>query len=538
MSKPFSIVFFIVITHSSFQAQISITQLIDSLAFVSESSQKSVLSNRIAKELKDIDWERTLHYLEYSEKEAGKSGSYKTLANFYITAADIYYEKDVLDVALNYYQKAYEIYKQNNDIQQIFKLENDLAIIYARLNNKDKALYYFKKVYNFQAKQQDSIYLAQILNNIGTLYIEKNIDSSEIFYLKALKIAKKLQDTKLNAYLYTNLGRVYFKKNEHLKAKKYFAKAINLTEKDLENDVKSMIYQLTSEYFYKNKEYDSAIYYAGKAMNLLKNVPYSFKKQNVVRILYKTYLNKKDYQNASKYFELYDAIRDSINVEEKAVNVERLKLEQEYKTKKQIALLKEKKRKFRYIIIGLSLVSGLLILIIILVKYKNKLSKVQLEKELVEAKRQELLAKLELKNRSLISKAMTEIHRTEIIQSIINDLKRVKLKAVKKETERDIDRIINRLSKDMNNNVWNEFEISFAKVHERFIRNLNKKHPNLTSKDRRLCSLLLLNLTTKEIALIFGQSVKSVENARTRLRKKLGLTNAKIDLTTYLNSIS
>jgi len=47
-----------------------------------------------------------------------------------------------------------------------------------------------------------------------------------------------------------------------------------------------------------------------------------------------------------------------------------------------------------------------------------------------------------------------------------------------------------------------------------------------------------LNLSTKEISQITGQSFKSVENARTRLRKKLKITNLGTDLTIYLSEFN
>ncbi len=538
MLKCFIGILIITATYTSLYAQDHVTLLIDSLTFVKIHEERARLSNEIAWELKDTDWKRTLHYLEYSEEESKASGSYETLAKFYVNAANIYYDKEVLDVALNYYQKAYLIYSQNNDKQEIFKLENDLAIIYARMNDNDKALYYFRKVYEYQAKQKDSIYLAKILNNMGTLFLKEDVDSSETYYLKSLEIASRLNNIELHAYLYTNLGRVYYLMDEQQKAQEYFEKSLAIAKTNLDDGTKSMVFQLASEYFFKSKQNDSAIHYAKKAIDLLKEDTYSFKKQDVVRTLYKAYLIKEDYKNASTYFEMYDVIRDSINVEEKAVNVERLKLEMEYRTKDNIRTLEVNKKKSGYIIIGLSLISGLLILIIILVRYRNRLSKVQLEKELIEAKRKELNVSLELKNNMLIAKAMTEIYRTEVILGILEDLKDIKLKAVKKETQHAIDFIVKRFEKNSNVNIWKEFEISFEQVHASFYKNLNKKHPSLTSNDRRLCALLKLNLTSKEISQISGQSFKSVENARTRLRKKLDLTNTKTDLVVYLNTLN
>ena len=70
---------------------------------------------------------------------------------------------------------------------------------------------------------------------------------------------------------------------------------------------------------------------------------------------------------------------------------------------------------------------------------------------------------------------------------------------------------------------WNMFQSNFDRIHENFFRTLKEKFPDLTSGDLRLCALLRLNLPTKEIAKLMNISVRGVDAARYRLRKKLGL---------------
>ncbi len=519
-------------------AQDRVEILLDSLTLLSNGKDVSRVSQKIALELKDSDWDRALTYLDYAEKEAlTSSGSKEDLADFFITAADIYYSKDVFDIALEYYQKAYNIYNETNDTLNKYKLENDLAIIYARSNNRDKAHYYFQKVYDYQVKQNDSVYLAKILNNLGTLYFESDIDSSYTFYQRALNIVEKLDDNRLKIYVYTNLGKTYYAKDKLEEAQKYFDKSNSLINTKVKGDVRGYVYKSLSEYYFSLKQNDSAIHYANKLANLFDNNQYSFGNLNAMKILYTANLAEENFKDASTYFELYDTIRDSINTEEKAVNVERLKLRQEYKIKDQKREFEEDRKKFKYFLVGMSLIIALLILGILLIKYRNKISNLRLESELVEVKQKDLKTSLELKSKVLVAKAMTEIHRTEIIEGILEDLKHIKRKAVKKETQQAIDYIVKRLEKNTSTNLWNEFEVSFEQVHESFYKNINNQHPDLTAKDRRLCALLVLDLTSKEISQITGQSFKSVENARTRLRKKLNLTNTKMDLITYLHQL-
>ena len=73
--------------------------------------------------------------------------------------------------------------------------------------------------------------------------------------------------------------------------------------------------------------------------------------------------------------------------------------------------------------------------------------------------------------------------------------------------------------------MWSEFETHFSTVFEDFYINLNKRYPGLTPNESKLCALLRLNLSTKEIASITAQNPKSVDMARYRLRKKMNLNS-------------
>ena len=53
--------------------------------------------------------------------------------------------------------------------------------------------------------------------------------------------------------------------------------------------------------------------------------------------------------------------------------------------------------------------------------------------------------------------------------------------------------------------------------------NLSAKFPNLTTNELKLCALLRLRLSSKEIASINNITAKSVDMNRYRLRKKFGI---------------
>lgn len=65
-------------------------------------------------------------------------------------------------------------------------------------------------------------------------------------------------------------------------------------------------------------------------------------------------------------------------------------------------------------------------------------------------------------------------------------------------------------------------------------KKLIKEFPDLTVNERRLCALLSINMSTKEISDITRQSAHSINMARSRLRKKFGLTNRQASIQEFL----
>ena len=96
--------------------------------------------------------------------------------------------------------------------------------------------------------------------------------------------------------------------------------------------------------------------------------------------------------------------------------------------------------------------------------------------------------------------------------------------------------IIHRLQKthDTSDN-WAEVEKTLASNNDAFFENLLKEYPNLTKNERKLCTLIHMNLSTKEIANITHQSIGSINVARSRLRQKFGLTDSETSLIAFLD---
>lgn len=75
-------------------------------------------------------------------------------------------------------------------------------------------------------------------------------------------------------------------------------------------------------------------------------------------------------------------------------------------------------------------------------------------------------------------------------------------------------------------NNWDEFRIRFELSHPDFYPKLLAAHPSLTKNEKDLCTLLALNMNTKEIASLTQKSARSIETYIYRIRKKINLDPA------------
>jgi FixJ family two-component response regulator len=81
------------------------------------------------------------------------------------------------------------------------------------------------------------------------------------------------------------------------------------------------------------------------------------------------------------------------------------------------------------------------------------------------------------------------------------------------------------LKQELSANTWKQFEIQFSEVHPGFQERLIGRFPDLTPNERRLCSFIRLSMNSREIVALTRQSGKSIEVARTRIRRKMNLTH-------------
>lgn len=146
------------------------------------------------------------------------------------------------------------------------------------------------------------------------------------------------------------------------------------------------------------------------------------------------------------------------------------------------------------------------------------------QQRMQQLKNEMLETELQNKSNELTLQTTALVKRNEATQALLEELDR------QKETlgDRYPNKLYNRLRSLMESTLndqadWVQFETYFNSAHQNFMDRLRQQYTDITAGDLRICCLLRMNLSTKEIASLLNVSVRAVELRRYRLRKRLSL---------------
>lgn len=152
---------------------------------------------------------------------------------------------------------------------------------------------------------------------------------------------------------------------------------------------------------------------------------------------------------------------------------------------------------------------------------------------LLQLQNEKLAAELDARSSKLMYSAVQIAHKNEILTGLKADLL-----AIQKEFGVGLGSTVRKVNQELQNeDHWKEFDIYFNQVNQGFFKSLLEKHPELTSNDLRMCALIRMNLSTKEIAFLLNISIRAVEQGRYRLKKRLKLGKEE-DLNKYISGLS
>ncbi|OJJ22777.1 hypothetical protein BKI52_00035 [marine bacterium AO1-C] len=151
--------------------------------------------------------------------------------------------------------------------------------------------------------------------------------------------------------------------------------------------------------------------------------------------------------------------------------------------------------------------------------------------ELHKREKQALQQIIDGKNRELSSMVTQIIQRNQLLEGIQQKIDPL---TAQHQTLVQVSKTIHQALEIDNH--WERFKLLFEEVHPLFFKHLQRLSADLTPHELKLCAYIKMQLGNKEIAQVLNISIRGLETARYRLRKKLKLTN-KQNLNTFILQI-
>jgi tetratricopeptide (TPR) repeat protein len=541
----------------------------------------------LAKQQNNLEWQimpkiRKGYFL-YNNNEYGKALSLYNQAIQFCESNNLLKIKaktliyiSVLYSRMSDHQKSYEYAFESLKICKKLKNQKGIALalknmadeLYVDYNRNEKnfsiALGYYNEAIEIYKKRKDYSLWISALNNCATLYLDakkpneglKTLQYTNEIYEKYKAEIIKTNTTDLKADILCNIGFAYLTEfKNYPKAVVSINEAIAYCENNFDYSyILSRNYLNLTEAYIHLKQYDLAKESSAKATK------YSLESQDIYTQS-ESYLNlckldsiNHDYNETTfSNLKMYTFLKDSINSNEKLIQLEKLNIE--YETEKVALENKDLQEKNTARIKTITILSFLVLAILTIFYFYFKSKKVQgrlfiekeknlenekkliqLDKILEEEKNKVLVAENEVQNRAITAKNISLEQNKNTLESAYEDLRHLNKNLSQEDTE-----LVSKLKSNIKSNLsftdeWQSTALHFEKVHPDFFKHLYTLNQNLTQNDLRQCAYIKLNLSTKEIAWILNIDSSSVRINRYRIKKKLGLAE-NIDLINYIASI-
>ncbi|MCB0804346.1 MAG: DUF5112 domain-containing protein [Bacteroidales bacterium] len=494
------------------------------------------LLNRIAADMYYSNSDSIEPYAREAYNLANNIDYQKGIAEAFNNLGIFYRSKGIYNEAIDYFFNSLSIMEGLNDVNGIARSYNLIGIIHYYLGNYDLSLDYYLKALNINEEQNDKQWIAGNSNNIGMIYELKGDYSKALdYYLLSLNMNTELGLDNWVANNLGNIGSLYLKMNDPLSLE-FFQKRLQLKEKIGDKEGISRSNFLIGNYYLNRGDYQKAISFYISGYEFASETKSLINLRNNSEKLSECYARLNEFDEAYQYHKLFKKYSDSLNLDQNSVKITRLQMQHEYREKQQIEKLKNEQSRVKHSLVSIGLFI-LITLTILLINRQRSIVKINKRRQQqLSLNNQSLTDQLKFKEQLMQDNINYLLDKNEIITTTIEKLNQLK-STIAPENDRYINDVLIELKGSKADDTWEEFELRFKQIHHNFYQKLSELFPGLTANEVKLCAFLKLDLRSKDIAAITKQSVKSVEIARTRLRKKLDLVNKNISLAEYLNNL-
>lgn len=486
--------------------------------------QTAVMAEDLAEYLdKAFRYSEALRWRSLASAGYGKSPEHRQdYARNELELAKLYYRTGTFHKAFVHVNNAMDVYSEGRENKEHLECVNLLGALYYACRDYDRSSDYFRQCAKGAESIRDTSMLLLALNNMA-VYIYSQSDSveTEKLLLECAELCRQSGNTSFLSKVYINISLMSIRSKDFDAARRYLDAARPILTDVGEN---GQYYYYSAIIDYRQGNLDAAIVSLHKAVDLYSLGEFGERRQACLELLQEIYAVRGDYENA--YNTLFNYYTASKQYDREGAVIELFKVQNEKLLNEQ---REEELSRKRALAVWLSVSVFLLVLISVLAVMMYKRREYEIRR-----REQELAARKEIEELKQMQQYKTDC----LVNDTIENLNRLGARMKDEELQKELARICGDLKDTKKRDEWMEIKSFVPKFESDFYRNLIQAYPSLTLNERRLCVFLNMSLTTKEISDITRQSVQSINTARGRLRRKLGINGDNISMQEFLSKFN
>lgn len=512
---------------------LAVCHAVPALAATSDKARQLVRQAANAAVHKDYRQSSALLFKARSEAEA--AADYDQLfwvyTNLGINQAELLNYAD----ALQHFTKAYQIATEHLDERRVLSIRNNIAGLYMMNHEQNKALAEYIKIYADIKGSTDSVFTGGCALNIATLLTDKHQYAQARPYMEQAELL-------LGRYA-ENRAALVTLRTDYLLGTGNTEGAYRLVA-DAQTKYPALQHNADILYLRARTALMSALADEAVAQGRLAlaqpGIDLSMKRA-IFELLSQAYSMQQCYEQALACKDSVVAVSDALSnlTGQKLYEARQIQFDI-WQKQQEIDNYKKRHALEMALLVVVLIASGALVWALV-VKTKNarqqrKLAHMELEHEQVQrealqqklaneqAEQEQSRRTIEQRSRELMSKAMQAANRNDSLRELLHTLETDSGLDLDKRPE--LKRTLAALRHQLDSTVeWKDFTTYFEQTNGQFLQQLKHLHPTLTANELRYLSLVYINLSSKEIALLLNITPEYCKKKKQQVARKMGLTD-------------
>ncbi len=473
-------------------------------------------------------------------------GGYSNIGNMYLS-------KGNLSEALSQFQLALNLSQEHELISLEGSILGNIGQVYHQQHEFEKALKYSLRAVRMAEVTNENPDVAFYSSHVGDAYASlKKPDSALFFYQKSLVLNREMNAYDDQAYIMAKISDLLIDKGNWQEALTRVQSGLEIIGQDnFEEKLLLQARQIKCLIALGKKQ--EALRVANALSALIQqtdNVPYQSEAYGAIHQAME--VNGR-YRQGYEALVKFKSAQDSLNREEKALELARVEYNYELQREQELANVEQERqailvnqtlqrqRWIQYVAFGSTIFIAFIIAILFRAyRIKQKSNRQLLEKneeitQLRDSEKKMAEETIALKERELSTITMLSHEKNTLLEQLNTQIGDLSTK-VDEDIVPELKGIRKIISTNLNEESWSVFTYHFEKVHPKFFQALKSNFTSLTQNDLRLCAYVRVGMSNKEIANISNITADAVKKSLQRMKKKMSLT-VQTDLRDFLMTV-